>query len=78
MGSAGAQAVNLSLEGASPALLEVFDVGGRRVWSHDIGGLGAGKHEVRLGDGERYPSGVYMVRLTQGSHVVRAHVAVID
>jgi hypothetical protein len=77
MRSTGAQTVNLSLEGDSPALLEIFDVGGRRLWSREVGGLGTGVHEVRLGDGERYHAGVYMARLTQGSHVVRAHVAVI-
>jgi len=77
MSSASAQTVNLSLEGGSPALLEVFDVGGRRLWSREVGALGVGVHEVRLGDGESYPSGVYMARLTQGSHGVRAHVAVI-
>jgi len=69
--------MNLSLDGESPALLEVFDVGGRRLWSREVGGLGPGQHEIHLGDGEAFPSGVYMARLTQGSHAVRAHVAVI-
>jgi hypothetical protein len=77
MSSTGAQTVNLRLDGESPALLEVFDVGGRRVWSREVGGLGPGQHEIHLGDGEAFPSGVYMARLTQGSHDVRAHVAVI-
>jgi len=77
MSSTGVQTVSLSLEGATPALLEVFDVGGRKLWAREIGGLGTGVHEVRLGDGETYPSGVYMARLTQGNHMVTAHVAVI-
>lgn len=77
MGSAGAQTVNLSLQDASPALLEVFDVEGRRLWLREVAGLGPGVHEVRVGDGESYPSGVYMARLTQGSHAVRAHVVVV-
>jgi hypothetical protein len=77
MSSTSAQTVNLSLDGESPALLEVFDVGGRRRWSREVGALGPGQHEIRLGDGEAFPSGVYMARLTQGSHAVRAHVAVI-
>jgi hypothetical protein len=67
----------LSLPEASPASLELFDVAGRRLWSRDVGGLGPGEHEVRVGDGAWYPSGIYMARLTQGRRTATAHVAVI-
>lgn len=53
-----------SLPAAAPARLEVLDVSGRRVWSREVGTLGAGRHVVSL---PALRSGVYMVRLTQGS-----------
>jgi len=77
IGSTGAQTVRLSLQDGSQALMEVFDVSGRKLWSREVGGLGPGAHEVRIGDGERYPSGVYMARLTQGGRSVGSHFAVI-
>jgi hypothetical protein len=77
MGRTGAETLHLSLVDGSPASLELFDLAGRRLWSREVGELGPGDHEVRIGDGARYPSGVYMARLKQGSHAARAHIALI-
>jgi hypothetical protein len=72
-----AETLRLSLLDSSPASLELFDLAGRRLWSREVGELGPGEHEVRIGNGAWYPSGVYMARLQQGSRAARVHVAVI-
>jgi hypothetical protein len=62
--SSHALSIAFSLPGAAAARLEVMDISGRRVWSRDVGALGAGPHEVPLPE---LRAGVYLVRLTQGS-----------
>src|SRR5437667_8452376 len=64
IGRVDAGRLHLSLADASPASLELFDLAGRRLWSSEVGALGPGEHEVRIGDGVPYPPGVYMARLT--------------
>lgn len=75
--SAGAGIVRFSLANGSPASLEMLDVAGRRMWSCEVGPLGAGEHRIRLGGAAWVPSGVYFVRLTQGNRVASARVAII-
>jgi PKD repeat protein len=60
----GAFGVAFSLRDASPAWIELIDLGGRRVVEREVGSFGAGPHVVRL-DGSRLPAGLYFVRLTQ-------------
>ena len=50
--------------------LEVLDVAGRRVFSREVGGLGAGQHLVRVD--RATPPGVYVLRLTQSGRAVTA------
>ena len=69
--------VQLSLLDGSRALLELFDISGRRIWSRELDGLAPGPHELRLGDGAWFPSGIYMARLTQGNHEARVRVALL-
>ena len=69
--------VRFSLPSASRATLELVDVGGRRVASRNVGTLGAGRHELVLGEGQRLSSGIYFVRLTQGAQVVTTRVTVL-
>jgi hypothetical protein len=65
----GATGVRLefTLPQAGEANLELYDVAGRRVWSHAMGTLPAGQHSAewngRDASGRRAPSGVYFVRL---------------
>ena len=58
--------VEFSLPDGSPAPLELFDIAGRRVWTQDVGRLGAGPHSVRLSDPRTMAPGVYLLRLTHG------------
>jgi hypothetical protein len=69
--------MRFALPDAAPAILELFDVAGRRLWSRDVGSLGPGEHEVRLGDGAWFPPGLYLTRLTQGDHMATARVAIV-
>jgi hypothetical protein len=59
--------VRFSLSDSAPATLELMDLAGRRVWSKNVGELGAGEHVVRLAEGARMSRGVYFLRLTQGA-----------
>ena len=76
-GAQGSSTLSLSLLDDSPAALELFDLAGRKLWSRGVGLLGPGTHLRRIGDGAWLPAGVYMARLTQGTHVAVARVAVI-
>jgi hypothetical protein len=70
----GPWTVGFALPNASPAALDVVDVAGRLVASRAVEGLGAGRHQVEIGRGDRLPAGVYFLRLSQGqeTRVTRA------
>ncbi len=70
--------VSFTLSDELPATLELFDIGGRRLWSRGVGELGRGEHEVRLRDGVRSPPGLYLVRLSQGERIATTRVAIVD
>lgn len=59
--------VSFALPDASPAVLDLLDVNGRRVRSEGVGALGAGEHRVRFERPEQIEPGVYWVRLRQGT-----------
>jgi hypothetical protein len=61
--------LSVTLPSASPARLELLDVGGRRVASREVGSLGAGRHTVELNAGGRLASGLYVARLSQSAKV---------
>ena len=71
-------AVSFSLERGLPAALELFDVSGRRLALRDVGSLGAGEHVLPLGRDLRLATGLYWMRLSQGSHHATARVVVTD
>lgn len=52
-----------SLGSDAPATLELMDVMGRRIESHEVGSLGAGGHSHVLGAARLLPSGLFIVRL---------------
>jgi hypothetical protein len=58
-------AIAFSLPDARPARLEVLDVRGRILLTREVGGLGAGTHNVRLSEAGRLGAGVYWVRLVR-------------
>ncbi len=75
--SAGEPRVALSLASGAIATLEVYDVAGRQVASHEVGGLGPGRHEVRIGEPDRLRAGVYTIRLRQGEQVAKVRAVVL-
>ena len=70
--------VAFTLTDASPARLELFDVGGRKIAAREVGTLGAGSHVVTLGEGRTLTPGVYLLRLTQGTRSIKARAVVIQ
>ncbi|TPW13551.1 MAG: hypothetical protein FD129_1248, partial [bacterium] len=62
----GRLVVHVSLPSNAPATLELLDVTGRRVFSQEVGGLGAGEHTVSMAGDRNMAAGVYLVRLNQG------------
>lgn len=74
----GRLSVAFSLASSAAAQLELLDVSGRRAAAREVGSLGPGPHQVRLGDDRPLPSGLYFLRLSQGPHVIVARVAILD
>ena len=70
-------AVAFSLPDAAPARLEAFDLAGRRVAAREVGPLGGGSHEVRLGEGRSLAPGVYLLRLTRGARTLTARAVIV-
>ena len=75
--SPGGLTLSFSLLDDSPATLEVFDVGGRRVESREVGALGAGTHVASFASARALPAGVYAVRLSQGARQAFARAVVV-
>ena len=70
--------VNFALPSNAPATLEVIDLAGRRVFSRQVGMMGAGRHTLSLQtETGRLPIGVYAVRLSQGGKVATSKVSVL-
>ena len=74
--SGGSIAMAFTLPDAAPARLDLFDITGRRLASHDVGSRGAGRHVARLDEGPVAP-GIYWATLTRGSTTLRAKAAVL-
>lgn len=59
--------VSMSLADGPPARLEVLDVSGRRLLALDCRGRNPGAQVIQMPGAARLESGVYLLRLTQGS-----------
>ena len=57
--------VSFALPSSHPARLEMIDGRGRRLFVRDVGSLGAGQHQLAIGDARDFASGVYFLRLSQ-------------
>jgi hypothetical protein len=66
--------VAFTLTGADPATIDLFDIAGRRVFSRDVGDLGAGWHQVEVLPADRLPSGLYLLRLQQAGRALTTRV----
>jgi len=75
--TSGRLRVAFSLPSSAPATLELFDLDGRRIVAQDASALGAGRHELILDGGRSISSGIYFVRLQQGSRTASERVAVV-
>jgi len=73
----GRVAVAFSLPTPEPAVLEVFDVAGRRVFRRDVGWLGSGSHVLPLGSDFRPAPGLYTIRLAQAGRSVHTRSVVV-
>jgi hypothetical protein len=70
--------VGFSLASEARAMLELLDVGGRRVHVQDLDGLGPGRHVIELDTTHPLGSGVYFLRLTQDGRTATRRVAVVQ
>jgi hypothetical protein len=69
--------ISFSLPDDTPAVLELYDLTGRRVESLSVGDLGPGAHSAALAQSVRsLPQGVYFVSLTQGGRRAFCRVAI--
>jgi hypothetical protein len=75
--SHGVADVSFTLAEGDPATLTVFDLAGRRVETHDLRSLGAGPHDLRIGERAKLSAGNYWVRIRQGERAVTRNVVVI-
>lgn len=71
----GEPSVAFALESGAPARLDVLDVAGRRLVTREVGGMGAGAHQLRLG--VRLPAGLYVLRLSQSGRTAIARSAIV-
>lgn len=65
----GEAAVEFTLPDGAPAVLEAFDVAGRRLAHREIGALGAGTHRVALPELRAARAGLVFARLTRAGEV---------
>jgi hypothetical protein len=69
--------VSFSLRDAKPATLALFDISGRQLEAHRVGGMGPGWHTVALGGRGSLPAGLYIIRLTQEGQNLTTRAAVV-
>ena len=74
----GALTVRFSLSDGDDARLELLDIAGRRTLVRQVGSLGTGSHALRIGEGRAFATGIYLVRLQQGSNTRVMRVAMLD
>jgi hypothetical protein len=73
----GSFTVAFTLPQAENATLELLDVAGRRVLEREVGSLGPGQHQIRLGECGCTPPGMYWLRLTSAGRALVRRVAVV-
>ena len=67
----------LSLPQEGRAVLEMVDIGGRRVLSREVGSFGVGRHVLDINEAAGLPAGIYFLRLRQGISEARGRIAIV-
>ena len=70
----GSWDLRIQLPEPGRAMLEVRAVTGRLVFAREIAGGSTGSSTINIPESASYPSGIYFLKLTQGSRVARAKV----
>jgi hypothetical protein len=69
--------IGFTLLSVAAARLQVLDVAGRSVADRELHSLEAGPHELTIPEAARWRPGIYLVRLTQGSHSRTARACIV-
>jgi hypothetical protein len=69
--------VAFALPASGRSVLEVLDVGGRRVFHRSLVAFGAGRHTVRIDSSTALAPGVYLIRLTHGDRSLTARGVIV-
>lgn len=69
--------VSFTLPAGATGMLDMVDLAGRRVASHDLTGLAAGAHQLPLLEHAALSPGVYLVRLRTGGDLRLAKVSIV-
>jgi hypothetical protein len=72
-----ALAASFFLSSPEPAVIELLDLAGRSLVSQEVGSLGPGRHALELRPDGALGSGIYWIRLVQGTQVRRVRVAIM-
>ncbi|MCB0805540.1 MAG: T9SS type A sorting domain-containing protein [Bacteroidales bacterium] len=68
--------INITVEGASNSFVEVYDLSGRSVYSHDCSNLGRGKQEIVIPAGS-LTRGTYVVQYNNGNTLFSQKVIIL-
>lgn len=70
--------VRFTLGASETVQFELLDAAGRRVAHRESVSLSPGSHEITLGDRERLPPGIYVVKLSQGAYQHVRQIVILD
>jgi hypothetical protein len=73
----GALELRYRLATSGLATLELYDVGGRRLLTHDLEGRGDGREQAARVATRALAPGLYWLRLRQGTHIATARVVLL-
>ena len=69
--------VSFNLPTNTPADLQLFDAGGRKVYSREVGTLGPGRQSINIGPELKLKPGLYFIRIAQSGQEVTSRIAIV-
>lgn len=75
--SRNAFSLAFTLPDDAPALIELLDLAGRRLFERELGNLARGRHVAMLPEARALPAGVYLVRLSQNRRSITTRAVVV-